>query len=301
MDSAQFSEARLFLYRSARLLERREFEFYFESGPRLGVISALKAYQNPDGGFGNALEPDKRVPASQPLDVQFALEVLDRCDLLGNPLVYSGTSLLSDILLPACDYLSAVSAPDGGVTCVTAAVNAFPRTPWWNVDESKDPAGDLNPTAAIAGLMLKAGVQHPWLDGAVDFCRRKIEAGPDLHFNTMVCVLTFLANDPERAWAEGQLESIEQDLRKPGVIEMDPSKGGYVQFPTDWAPTPRHFARRLFDSSTIDLHLRALQDRQQPDGGWPITWEAISPAVEMEWRGVRTLDALITLKEYEGE
>jgi hypothetical protein len=38
--------------------------------------------------------------------------------------------------------------------------------------------------------------------------------------------------------------------------------------------------------------------RQQEDGGWPIAWEPIGKAVELEWRGVATLDALKTLRAY---
>ena len=292
MDANLFPSARLFIYNNARLLERRLFEHLFENGSRQAVIEALKAYQNPDGGFGHALEPDKRVPSSQPLDIQFALEVLDRCDLLRDPQVQR------DLLLPACDFLFAVAAPDGGVSCVRAGVNAYPHAPWWTVDESKAPSGDLNPTAAIVGLLLKAGIQHPWLVGAVAFCRAAVVANEDDWFHTVTCALTFLEHLPDRVWAEGQLANLEARLRKPGVIELNPNAAGYVQMPLDWAPTPRHFARRLFDEATMARHLLALQNRQLPDGGWPITWDPISPAVELEWRGIRTLDALLTLRAY---
>jgi hypothetical protein len=44
------------------------------------VLAALAAYQNPDGGLGNALEPDLRGPASQPEPVEVAFRVLDELD-----------------------------------------------------------------------------------------------------------------------------------------------------------------------------------------------------------------------------
>lgn len=34
------------------------------------------------------------------------------------------------------------------------------------------------------------------------------------------------------------------------------------------------------------------------DGGWPITWEPPSEASALEWRGVATLKALLTLRSY---
>ncbi len=49
---------------------------------------------------------------------------------------------------------------------------------------------------------------------------------------------------------------------------------------------------------TIQIHLEALARKQQEHGGWPITWNAISPACELEYRGVVTIRALQTLKGY---
>ena len=68
MNSRQLENAYTFILNNARLLERRRFAYLFGGGPREPVLAALRAYQNPDGGFGNALEPDKRTPTSQPID-----------------------------------------------------------------------------------------------------------------------------------------------------------------------------------------------------------------------------------------
>ena len=42
----------------------------------------------------------------------------------------------------------------------------------------------------------------------------------------------------------------------------------------------------------------ALDDAQHEDGVWPIKWQAISPGVELEWRGRVTNDALLPLQAY---
>ncbi|MBI4926641.1 MAG: hypothetical protein HY835_02670, partial [Anaerolineae bacterium] len=69
MDELIFSRAADFIWKNARLLDRRLFAFDFLDGSAEAVVSALAAYQNADGGFGNALEPDKRTPYSTPVDV----------------------------------------------------------------------------------------------------------------------------------------------------------------------------------------------------------------------------------------
>ena len=66
MNPEIFSIAETFIWNNARLLERQLFTYLFHGGSSQAVIAALKAYQNPDGAFGNALEPDNRCPGSQP-------------------------------------------------------------------------------------------------------------------------------------------------------------------------------------------------------------------------------------------
>ena len=53
-----FEKAARFIWENGRLLERRLFDYYFRGGSREGVLSAIRAYRNEDGGFGHALEPD---------------------------------------------------------------------------------------------------------------------------------------------------------------------------------------------------------------------------------------------------
>ncbi len=114
-------------------------------------------------------------------------------------------------------------------------------------------------------------------------------------------VITFLEYAPDRKRAEHELQRIASRLMQPGVVELDANAEGYVQKPLDWAPTPQSYCRRLFDDETIKKHLTALTDQQQVDGGWPLSWETISSAVEAEWRGRKTIEVLRTLEAYEGK
>ena len=59
MQSQAFDLAQTFIWRNARLIDRHLFAYLFRQGPKTPVITALKAYQNVDGGFGNALEPNR--------------------------------------------------------------------------------------------------------------------------------------------------------------------------------------------------------------------------------------------------
>ncbi|MDF2715684.1 MAG: terpenoid cyclase/protein prenyltransferase alpha-alpha toroid [Paenibacillus sp.] len=81
MSAAGIMErARRFIYGNARLLDRKRYEYHFEEGSAESVVEALRAYQNHDGGFGNALEPDIRCPHSQPVPTEMALAIMEEVD-----------------------------------------------------------------------------------------------------------------------------------------------------------------------------------------------------------------------------
>ncbi len=293
MRTYSFERAENFIWSNARLLERRIFETLFGGGPREMVITALKAYQNPDGGFGNALEPDKRDPHSQPVDVERALQMLD---LVGG---LTDTAVQKNLLLPACDWLESITTPEGGVPFAMPTARQYPHAPWWGVDDN--PPASLNPTADLVGLMLKAGMRHPWIETASSYCWKAIEETETEQYHDLMPIVSFLENAPDRARADRALARVMERIRKPGVVTYDVDAQGYVKKPLDWAPAPTSYLRRLFDDATISAHLDALAARQLEDGSWPITWAPISPAVDLEWRGWTTVEALHTLRSHESD
>jgi hypothetical protein len=276
-----FARAETFIWSNARLLERRLFEYHFRGGSRQAVLTALSAYQNQDGGFGQALEPDIRCPDSQPVPVQHALEIMD------------AVGPDAAMLRRACDFLTTITAAEGGVPFVLPTVRAYPHAPWWNTDDN--PPASLNPTAAIAGLLHKLGVDHPWLEAATAYCWEKIATLQASEMHELGVAITFLRYAPDRQRAERELGRLGQLLLASGLV-ADVASTDYVRKPLDWAPTPDHPLRPLFDDATIQSNLDTLIAGQQQDGGWQITWPPISSSCELEWRGWVTLAALQTLR-----
>jgi hypothetical protein len=296
MNNTRFEMAQDFIWKNARLLDRKIFSYLFcfpakQPAARKAVVAALKAYQNPDGGLGNGLEADMRCPDSQPIAIDFGLGILDLVDALED------AQTIHEVVLPLCDYLVSIASPQGGVPTVLEPVNHYPHAPWWEI--SAPLPATLNPTAIIAGLLLKHHLTHPWLTKAEAFCWSEISAFESTAFHDVMPVIAFLEHAHNRSQAQIELERIAQRISKPGVVHMDPTASGYIKTPIHWAPTPQSFCRKLFDDTTLSLHLSALADQQQPDGGWPINWETTGPGVTLEWRGWSTILALHTLKTYE--
>src|SRR5215831_3129804 len=277
--------ATTFIWSNARLIDRYRFAQQFLAGDALRVLETLRAYQNADGGFGNALEPDIRAPISQPQPCELALHVLDEVDAM------------SDLMVSrVCGYLQSITTRDGGVPFVLPMDDEFPCAPWWNT--APDPPAAVNPTAAIAGLLHKHHVAHPWLAPATEFCWREVEQDRSWDGHDYLVLFTFLQFVPDHDRAERAFERLARQLVDGGVVSLDPDAEGYVFLPLQFASSPDSPQRRLFDDDAIERHLDALVGRQQPDGGWPIGFEPPSPAAVLEWRGSVTVSALQTLRAY---
>src|SRR3954454_19655646 len=152
-----------FIWTKARLVERHRFAHLFQDGPPERVAEALRPYQNSDGGFGNALEPELRTPTSQPIAVNSALEDLDEAGAFGDPMVGR-----------ACDWLLTIQLPDGGMPFVLPTAAPHPRAPWWQIRD-EEPSSSPIVTGLVASHLHHNGYDHPWLAGATEFCWRAVE------------------------------------------------------------------------------------------------------------------------------
>jgi hypothetical protein len=287
MDNA-FAAGEQFLLSQARLLERRLFATCFLGAPASGVVDALRGYQNDDGGFGHGLEPDKRCPASLPIDVEMAFQAMATAGTADQGMVAA-----------ACDYLARTAAEAGSGGAVPLAfpvIEFFPRAEHWS-EWTYEPG--LNPTAGLVGLLYQLGIDHPWRVEGARYCWRKLEEdGLPGDAHALSEVLGFLAHVPERARADEHAAALTADLASVPMVQLDPDASGYGLSPLHFAPTASARWRALFTDEQIGAHLDRVERDQQPDGGWPITWAPPSEAAALEWRGVVTLGALRTLTSY---
>lgn len=292
-----------FLDREARLLER-----HLSAGRPDAVAATLRGYQNPDGGFGHGLEPDKRCPASLPIDVEIAFQALAAAGLTASspihpdtgpaplsPVSLSPASVGSALLGPACDFLTTVTI-DGAVPLAFPVIEDYPRAAHWT-DWTYTPG--VNPTAGLAGLLYRLEGDHPWLATATRFCWDAIDSGklPD-EVHALSEVLVFLTHVPDRERALKAAPAVLDQLRANESFHPDPRPGVYGLTPLHVAPTADSPWRAHFPESQIDGHLDHLAAAQQDDGGWPLTWEPPSQASRSEWRGMVTLQAINILKSY---
>jgi hypothetical protein len=274
--------AERFVLANARLLDRHRLAVLLHGAPKAPVLDALRAYRNADGGFGHALEPDIRDPASQPASTLHALEVLAGVESLDDPMVAG-----------AAAWVATIAEPDGGVPFVLPSAAAHPRAPWM-----QPAAGGSFLTFAVAAKLWEAGADDPWLARGTDWCWARLESPEPLGAYATKFALDFLDAVPDEPRARAAVERLRPNLRPDGSMPVDGGTEDERVTPLDLSERPAGRSRALFTDEQIEADLDRLEQGQQDDGGWTFEFLAWSPGQSVEWRGAMTLRALTTLRAH---
>ncbi len=273
------ASAERFVLTNARLLERHRLSVLLHGAPTAPVLDALRAFRNPDGGFGHALEPDVRAPESEPAAALAALEVLAEIGALDDPMA-AGVAA----------WVATIADPDGAVPFVTPAAAAFPHAPWM----VPSPGGS-HLTFAIAGALWEAGSDEPWLARATEWCWAKLDRPDELSAYWVKFSLGFLDSVSDEDRAAASVERLRSRLDRDGSISVTGGTENERLTPLTLSPRPGRRSRALFSDEQIEADLDELQRGQDEDGGWTFDWLAWSPGQTVEWRGAMTVRALATL------
>jgi hypothetical protein len=271
--------AERFLLANARLLDRHRMAVLLHDAPVAPVLASLRAYRNPDGGFGHALEPDVRGPESEPAATLQALEVLAEVEALEDPMVAD-----------AATWVASIADPDGGVPFVMPTAASHPRAPWMVPSD-----GGSFLTFALAAVLQEVGSGDPWLARASEWCWAKLDRPEELSAYWVKFSLGFLDAVPDQARAGAAIESLRWRIGADGSIAVPGGTEDERLTPLTLSPRPGARSRALFAEEQIEADLDALEQGQQDNGGWTFDWLAWSPGQAVEWRGAVTFQALATL------
>lgn len=280
-----FEQAVNFIWENGRLLERRILEYFFFSGSKSSVLDALKAYQNEDGGFGHALEPDLRTPESQALYIEFGLRTL-----------YDANIRDSDLAYKVCDYVARNADLNKGIPTITASSGNYPRAEHWNNKINEQ--ASFSRLTSIVGLLRWQGIQHPWLNKAVDICLNDISSTRYEDSHTILNAFCLLESLPQTDQIKIIYAKLSAELFQANSFCLEAPPRTYGLTPLDFSPTSDSYCRKIFSDETIQDHLKVLASQQEEDGGWQILWEPPGEMARLEWRSYKTLKSIIILEAH---
>lgn len=280
-----FDKAANFIWQHGRLLERRIFEYAFQKGPKHNILTALKAYQNDDGGFGSAIEPDIRAPDSQPLFTEFALRVLYDCNIKD-----------IETTEKACHFIAKHADFKNGIPTIFPSSIHYPRANHWMNPNSTEPS--FSRFTGLVGLLKWQGLEHPWLDEAVERCLKDIEVKSYDDAHTILTAFCLIESSPQSDYIKGLHDKLSKELVLANYFNLDAGSQGYGLTPLEFAPSSTSYCRSLFTEEVIQKHLQVIESQQNEDGGWPIEWDPPGETAKFEWRAYKTLETLVTLHSY---
>ncbi|MGY2083465.1 hypothetical protein [Blastococcus sp. SYSU DS0539] len=289
--TVDLAAAAAFLAGAGRVLDRRRFELLFGGGGPEPVLAAVDGYRNADGGYGWGLEPDLRSGSSQPGGALHALEVFAD--------VAPTTTVRARQL---CDWLGWVTLPDGGLPFALPVPDPAACAPFW---AGAAPArSSLQITAVVAAVAHRvAGTdaavgRHPWLARATDHCLTAIRGlDGSTHAMELAFAAQFLdAAAPARPDAADLVDHLLSHVPQDGLLHVAGGADDEYMRPLDFAPLPGGPVRALFAPAVVEAELDRLAAGQQADGGWAVDFASYSPAATLEWRGHRTVQALLLLR-----
>lgn len=243
---------------------------WFDGDPD-DVINALAAYQNPDGGFGNRLEPDIHHPSSNAFAARMAMEYL-----LALP-EDAGTEMKASLQT----WLEENQHDDGDWHLSEESRSGFMQ-PWFAAWEHPN----LNPACCVAGLAAKLGIATDSMLEKVARLFDEQASQDDVRNGEFYTLLPYIEYTAGVQLADADTW---YDLLAERIVGMLHSGN---------LDDAEHFFTLALGGSTeitnripkeiIAGQVRLMLSEQQEDGGWPTPYD---PA----WRVLTTAGNMQTL------
>ena len=280
-----------YIIENARPLELAVYKYFFEHESNQAVIDELSKFQNADGGFGHALEPDFFNPNSNPIVTNDAISTLSRVNALDGD---------SDIVNGIVRYLESHDSFDEDKKRWLFAIDSnkeYPHAIWW--EKKGDGISKFNPSVSLAAFMVCYGNRTSLYEEIIKEGFEYLQTGGEISGDDINCYL--LAYELLTANSINDIVDLDACKAIENCICKDIEKYGveYVSMPSVI------FAGKYlnFISPEIKPLIAAEKDilgkLQKEDGGFDITWKWYTPyPAEYEqarawWRPRITIEKLL--------
>ena len=287
--------AKNFILQNARPLELSLYKYFFESGSNQAVIDELSKFQNPDGGFGHALEPDFFNPNSSPIATNDAIITLFRVSALDRD---------SAIVKGIVKYLDSHDSFNEDKKRWLFAIDSnkdYPHAIWW--EKKGDGISKFNPSVSLAAFMVcyvnRTSLYEEIIKDAVTY----LKSGEEISGDDVNCYLLAYELLTSNSISDIVDLNIFKDLLCNAIencICKDISKYG-----VEYVPMPSViFTGRYTEFITSEIKTLIIAENdilgklQMEDGGFDITWKWYTPYPDFEqarawWRPRITLEKLL--------
>ena len=302
LDQQAFKQISHWIHLNARALDLALFQYYFENGSKEAILSALSYYQNSDGGFGNAIDPDSWNPNSTPYNAQIVIKMLRQIDFIDvtHP-IYKGIFRYLENTEHKADYGWLFTIPSN---------NDYPHGVWWDYNADTNTYQSTGTTASLSGFILryvdKESKLYKIALAYTELLLEKLKSTSPLG-DMGVSGYCELLEDIEGAGLRSYFDYIYLCDKMQNLVseKIQKETDNFMANPLEFvlSPNSRYYEE---NKKEVNAALDLLID-QRPEGGvWPIPWEwynndkypkafAIS---ENWWKAFKSIEKLLQLKSF---
>lgn len=298
LSKDSFEKAKQWIEDNARSLEKALFRFQFSNDSPEQVIEALKSFQNSDGGFGNAIEPDLRTPHSSVLGTSLAFQVLRTLKADTN----------QGMVKTAVDFfLRNYNEKYQSWKIIPLEAENSPHAPWWNQVGREDnfEGFHLNPTAEILGYFYDYKKLVP--EDLVSCLKLKVldelSKLKEIEMHDFLCCKRLLESSNLDQTSKQKLQAELDRLVDFCILKDSSAWDGYGLRPIQVVDNPESpFMYKL--QPLVEENLDFEIENQDLDGAWQPTWSwgdnyfGEWAKAKREWTGIITLDKLVILDRF---
>lgn len=264
-----------FMECNGRDIDKARFALHFGGGSPEAFLEALAPYQNPDGGFGHALEVDIEAPDSQPFATELALEYCLRGGIAGTqPLVQRAVAYLEE------------TQEEDGCWRFTSEIYAHPLAPWfrgWTWP-------NLNPSCTLAGILREYGLGSARLHQRVATLFERWQNLGEItegEFYAVRAYAIYFLPEGELPQREFYLSGLLWWLIRRHFSNEIADNGHWFEY----IRSPHTWVGQRLPAHILQERLARLRAEQSPDGGWPTPYNPL-------WRGPVTINNLLILNAF---
>ena len=259
-----------YILENARPLDLAVYKYFFEQESNQAVIDELSTFQNADGGFGHALEPDFFNPNSSPIATNDAIITLSRVNALDKN---------TDIVKGIVRYLESHDSFNEDKKRWLFAIDSnkdYPHAIWW--EKKGDGISKFNPSVSLAAFMVCYGNRTSLYEEIIKEAVTYLENGEEISGDDVNCYL--LAYELLTANSINDIVDLNvfKDLLSKAIencICKDIEKYG-----VEYVPMPSTiFTGKYMEFITPEIKALIAAEKailgklQMEDGGFDITWK----------------------------
>ena len=292
---ASMELARSFVLSSARPLEKARWLVAFEGGKRPAIVGELARFQNADGGFGKAIEPDIRASGSSAIGLATALQILREARPIWNEEVCR--RMIERAAAWVCREMDQGSL---SWRAVPDDLNAADHAPWWQPISAKDCLDNPRPEVLAFALDHAWAFDQHWTEALRASVFDRWDQVPEsMEMHTFLSYASLLQSPLTEAERLNLIEKLARAASQ--IVNTDPASWtGYVMRPADAFPRPTQGLSEPFrEGIRADFDQRIGE--QKEDGSWRPTWDWEGEswsAAEREWAGVLTFQTVLRMRDH---